>query len=156
MKGNMFDVVAYITQRCHEQGSRGADPGELREELLDAGYHEDDVERALGWLQRLRRNGIWAGDWLGTRAAAHRVLDEQELRKISVEARGFLLQLEHRGILEPALREAVYERALALDVPVIGVDEVRLLVALLFDSRPAADSRVAAAILQDELDLLVH
>lgn len=156
MKGNMFDVVAYITQRCHEQGSRVDDPTELREELLDAGYCEDDVERALGWLQRLRRDGIWSGDWLGARSAAHRVLDEQELRKISVAARGFLLELQNRGVLDPALREAVYERALALDVPVIGLEEMRLLVALLFDSRPAADSRVAAAILEDELDLLVH
>ncbi len=156
MKGRIFDVVAYITQRCHEQGSRVFDPVELRDELLDAGYHEDEVERALGWLARLRRNGVWSGGWLVAPSGAQRVPDAAELLKLSAEARGFLLRLESMGLLEPVMREAVYERALTLDVPVLGVDEVRLLVALLFESRPGGDRRVVSAILEDELELLVH
>jgi Smg protein len=156
MKGRIFDVVAYITQRCHEQGDRVTDPVELRDELLDAGYEEDEVERALVWLDRLGRDGIWSGEWLAAPSAAQRVPDEQEARKISAAARGYLLRLERMGILEPAMREAVYERALALDVPVLEVEEVRLLVALLFESRPATDRRLVAAILEDELELLAH
>ena len=156
MKGSIFDVVAYITQRCHEQGGRVSDPVELRDELLDVGYHEDDVERALGWLARLRRNGVWSGEWLALPAGVQRVPDTAELLKLSAEARGFLLRLESMGILEPAMREAVYERARTLDVPALGVDEVRLLVALLFESRPAGDPRVVSAILEDKLELLIH
>jgi Smg protein len=156
MKGRVFEVVAYITQRCHESGSRVSDPVELRDELLDAGYHEDDVERALGWLARLRRDGAWCGEWLTAPSGAHRVPDQAEQLKLSSSARGFLLRLESMGILEPAMREAVYERALTLDVPVLGTDEVRLLVALLFESRPGGDRRVVSAILENNLDLLVH
>ena len=156
MKGRIFDVVAFITQRCHEQGDRVPDPGELRDELLDAGYEEDEVERALGWLERLRRDGVWSGEWWGVPSSSHRVPDEKESLKLSAEARGYLMRLEHMGILEPEMREAVYARALAVDVPVLGVEEVRLLVALLFESRPATERRVVAAILEDDLDLLTH
>lgn len=156
MKGKIFDVVAYITQRCHEPGSRVSDPVELRDELLDAGYHEDDVERAFGWLARLRRDGVWSGAWLAAPSVAQRVPDEAELEKLSTEARGFLLRLESMGVLEPAMREAVYARAMNVDVPVLGVDEVRLLIALLFEAMPGGDRRVVSAILEDQLGQLVH
>ncbi|GAB4263404.1 MAG: hypothetical protein Kow0092_14310 [Deferrisomatales bacterium] len=156
MNGKVFEVVAYITRRYGADGSSLEDARDLRDELLDAGFEEDHVERALAWLRRLREAGVAPGGWMAPPSAAMRLPNDDEALRIAPEARGYLLRLERSGILDAAMREAVYERAVTLDVPEVGLDEVRVLVALLLKASFAADDRLVEGILEDDLGRLYH
>jgi len=151
----MFEVVAYLARRYGSDGGKAGDPQEVRDELVGVGFEEDDVERALAWLDRLRRAGISPVDG-GELGRATRPPSADEERKLTAAARGFLLRLERAGILDHALREAVYERALKLDEPQLGVDEIRVLVALVLEATPGSDPTLVAAVLAGDLTSLYH
>ena len=154
MKGRLFDVVAYITRRYGTGRVAGEPPEDLREELLDVGFEEDDVERALGWLRRLREHG-WA-PLEEEPGESVRVPTPEEALRLTAEARGFLLRMERSGILDPALRESVYERALGLDVSEVGLEEVRVLTALVLMSRPGTDERLLGYLLEGRVERYYH
>ncbi len=156
MKGRVFDAVAYLTHQYGPSKMVGRDPQELREELLDAGYEEDEVERALAWLRRLARGGVPPGKVMAPAPDALRVATPEEGRKLTAAGRGVLLRLERAGLLDPETREAVYERALTLDVPELGEEEVRVLAALLLRARPGADQDLAERILRGDLEGFYH
>lgn len=155
MKGRMFEVVAYIARRYGPDGSAVEDPWDLRDELLDAGFVEDDVERAFSWMERLRRTGT---PLLPARkpGAALRLPTAEEARKLSAAARGLLLRLERGGIIDEAMREAVYAKALTLEEPELGAEEVRVLVALLLRAAPGSDERLSALVLAGNLEGVYH
>ncbi|MBI5017054.1 MAG: DUF494 family protein [Deltaproteobacteria bacterium] len=134
MKGTMFDVVDYIARRYGAVREAFQDLGSLRDELFDVGFQEEEVERALAWLQRLRAAGAPASPWEEPRRDATRVPSVAETHKITAAARGYVLRLERAGVLDAALREAVYERAAGLEVPAVGLREVRVLVAVLLEA----------------------
>lgn len=156
MKGRVFDAVAYLTRQHGPSKIVGEDPGALREELLDAGYEEDDVERALAWLRGLAQGWVPLRGVMAPPPRSLRLATAEEAHKLTAEARGVLLRLERAGILNPETREAVYHRALALDVPELGEEEVRVLAALLLRSRPGADQVLADHILEGDLEAFYH
>lgn len=156
MKGRVFDVVAYITRNYGLFGCSAEDPSDLRDELLQAGFEEDDVERALTWLRRLRSTRPHPGAPMRAPSQAVRLPTPEEAVKLTAGARGFLLRLERSGILDPAAREAVYERALTLDLAEVGLEEMRVLAALVLEASPSADDHVVASVLENSLDGLYH
>ncbi|WP_025323058.1 DUF494 family protein [Deferrisoma camini] len=155
MRGRLFDVVAYITRRYGTARAAGRDPKEMRDELLDMGFEEDDVERALAWLRRLRERG-GAPPALEEQRTAVRVPAAEEALRVSPAAWGLLLRLERAGVVDPALRELVLERALSLDLPEVGPEELRVLVGLVLLSRPGADEALVQAVLEDRVDEVRH
>ena len=154
MKGRLFEVVAYITRRFGAERGAGRDPEELRDELLDVGFEEEDVDRALAWLRRLRERG--AAPLVKAPPASVRVPTTEEVLRLSPEARGFLLRLERAGILDARLRETVYERATHLDLPCVGLEEVRVLAALALLAQPGADERLVRCVLEGRLEDIYH
>ncbi|MDW7712298.1 MAG: DUF494 family protein [Deferrisomatales bacterium] len=155
MKGRMFEVVAYIAHRYGRTGAAAEDPRELRDELLDAGFEEDDVERGLSWLDRLRGTGTPLLPVQPSGTAVRQPTPEEAL-KLSPDARGLLLRLEAGGIIDGAMREEVYRKALTLDEPELGADEVRVLVALLLRAAPRTDDRLSALVLAGDLAAIYH
>jgi Smg protein len=134
MKGRMFDVVDYIARRYGAVREAFQDMGSLRDELFDVGFQEEEVERALAWLQRLQAARVPASGEAARTREVTRVASAEEERKLTAAARNYLLRLERAGVLDAALREAVYERATGLDVPEVGLREARVLVALLLEA----------------------
>ncbi len=156
MKGRLFEVVAYITRRFGAERGAGRDPEELRDELLDVGFEEEDVDRALAWLRRLRERGAALPVEAEAPPASVRVPTTEEALRLSPEARGFLLRLERAGILDARLRETVYERATHLDLPCVGLEEVRVLAALALLGQPGVDERVVRCVLEGRLEDVYH
>src|SRR3546814_1038347 len=85
----------------------------------------------------------WSSDVGSFRSAAIRRVDGPtrvyfgpELDKLDVECRGFLLVLEQHGILDPAQRELVLDRAMALDQDELDLDDLKWVVLMvLFNQR---------------------
>lgn len=148
MKGRMFDVVDYIARRYGAVREAFQDLGALRDELFDVGFHEEEVERALTWLQRLQSARAPAPWKAACDREATRVASVEEERKLTAAARNYLLRLERAGVLDAVLREAIYERASGLDVPEVGVREVRVLVALLLEASSRRTMGMAGGMLR--------
>lgn len=154
MKGRMFDVVVYLARRYGV--GRFEDDGDLRQELMDAGFEEDDVERGLSWLRALERDRLPVRSWGEIAGPTNRSATPEEALRVSPAARGFLLRLERGGILDSSMREAVYERALGLDVPEVGLEEARVLAALVLKASPAADDDLVTRVLEGDLESVYH
>lgn len=114
MKENVLDVLLYIFENF-PQGPlpQHRDPVNLREQLEDVGFPQEEIEHAFNWLEGLsHRRGTLGDESLSTDAI--RLYALGEALQIPTECRGFLLRLEQLGILGPETRETIIDRALAL------------------------------------------
>ena len=107
MKESVLDVLMYLFESYVESHDE-PEPNrhELKQELGRAGFHDLEIERALDWLDGLNTSG--AGN--APKNTAFRVFDVAEQERLDATSRGYLLQLEQIGILQPAQRELVIDR----------------------------------------------
>jgi Smg protein len=68
-----------------------------------------------------------------------RVFADGELSRLSADCRAFLMLLDRQHVLTSEQRELVIERALALDVDEIGVEQLKWVVLLVLSSQPGQE-----------------
>ena len=68
-----------------------------------------------------------------------RIFTEEELARLPVDCRGYLLALERSGILSSQQREIVIERLLALDAAELDVDQLKWVVLMVLSSQPGEE-----------------
>jgi len=138
MYESMVDVLIYLYENYMDgEGEAPADQDALEDELSQAGFGNDEIGKALRWLDELAAGA--QAPYPEHRVGSIRIYTEDECAKLDREARGFLLFLEQGGILDPVSRELVVERALAIDHPAVGVDELKWVVLLVLMSRPGQE-----------------
>lgn len=108
----------------------------IRTELMEAGFEQLEVVKAFNWLESLSVQSA-----MSSTSATFRIFSDQEQRKLDIDCRNLLLFLEHSGILSPANRELVIDRAMALADQDITLDELKWIVLMVLLSR--ADDAVA-------------
>jgi Smg protein len=125
MNHSVLDVLMYLFETFSEQGhDEATDHGVLRRELLQAGFGEPEVDRALTWLEDLNHDP--ERPFPATPAERSvRIFNSLELARLDTECRGYLMYLEHIGILSPLNREIVIERLMALGAGEIDVEQVK-------------------------------
>lgn len=125
MNHSVLDVLMYLFETFSEQEhDEATDHGVLRQELLQAGFGEPEVDRALNWLDDLNRDP----DHPFPSAPADRsvrIFNAVELGRLDADCRGYLIYLEHVGILSPLQREVVIDRLMALGAGEIDVEQVK-------------------------------
>lgn len=136
MKENVLDVLMYLFQNYMEgEFEKEPDRESLQVELLEAGFPLPEVHKAFDWLDDL---GAHTGD-PETRIQAHRSIrlySEPEIEKLDTECRGFLMFLEHSGILIPTTRELVLDRVMALETPEIDVEQLKWIIMMVLFNQP--------------------
>ncbi len=143
MSESVLDVLMYLFENFSEQEPEaGPDQVILREELLQAGFGEFEVDRALGWLEELTAGG---GQPFANPPAApsFRLFNGQELARLDAECRGYVIYLEQIGILSPVHRELVLDRLMALEAEDIGVEQVKWVVLMVLFSQPGQEAAFA-------------
>jgi Smg protein len=141
MKESVLDVLMYLFEsyvESHDQPEPSR--SELKIELGRAGFHDREIERALDWLDGLNATGVASGASYGT---ALRVFDAAEQERLDAASRGYLLQLEQIGILQPSQRELVIDRLLALDSEEIDVEQTKWVVMMVLFSQPGQQDAFA-------------
>ncbi len=143
MNETVVDVLIYLYENYMDgEVQPPADQGELQEELMQAGFHKEEIDKAFRWLDDLAAKA-------GTPALLNygkpsiRIYSAQESLKLDADARGFLLFLEQNEILNPLARELVIERAVALETSFITVDELKWIVLLVLMSQPGQENAFA-------------
>ena len=143
MNETVLDVLMYLFESFSEQEYEHApDQMVLREELLQAGFGEPEVDRALDWLEELASND--ATPFANKPAQRSvRMFSAQELARLDTECRGYVVYLEQVGILSPVQREVVLDRLMALETPDIDVDQVKWVVLMVLFSQPGQEAAFA-------------
>ena len=144
MKESILDVLLYLFE--HYFTNEDVDPGvrdrdSLQKDLLQAGFSPAEINRAFDWLEALD-NGR-PGDRPVRIGGPTRIFHGPELDKPDVEARGFLVYLEHHGILDADQRELVLDRAMALDQDEIDLDDLKWVVLMVLFNQPGAEAAYA-------------
>ncbi|MFB0955172.1 MAG: DUF494 family protein, partial [Aeromonadaceae bacterium] len=123
----MFDVLMYLFETyVQSDADLMVDQDELAEELGRAGFHQDEIYKALTWLEHLAvlhdednaERPVYA-------TGSFRIYSAPEMDKLGVECRGFLLFLEQIGVLNCETREIVIERLMELDNSEIELDDLK-------------------------------
>jgi Smg protein len=131
----VLDVLMYLFETfSEEEHDHETDHGVLRQELLRAGFAAPEVDRALTWLEDLNRDP----DRPSPAAPADRsvrIFSAVELARLDAGCRGYLMYLEHIGILSPLNRELVIDRLMALGPGEIDVEQVKWVVLMVLFSQ---------------------
>jgi Smg protein len=136
MKENVVDVLIYLFQNYMDTDEENTpDPDSLRDELLEAGFPNKEVSRAFEWLESLSEHQPIG--MLST--PSFRVYSVPEKSRLDTECRGFLMFLEHTGILSSTSRELVIDRVMALHDDPITLENLKWVVLMILFSQPSEE-----------------
>lgn len=125
MNHSVLDVLMYLFETYSQQEhDEATDHSVLRQELLKAGFGEPVVDRALTWLEDLNSDPDRPFPAPPAERSV-RLFSSIELQRLDTECRGYLMYLEHAGILTPLTREIVIDRLMALGAGEIDVEQVK-------------------------------
>ena len=139
----MFDVLMYLFETyIHADVDTMVDQDELADELTQAGFHKEEILKALAWLERLAelQEAEETPIWARSAPDSFRIYTPEELYKIDAEGRGFLLFLEQIKVLNAETREIVIDRLMELDAPVIELDDLKWVVLMVLFNVPGSES----------------
>lgn len=153
----MFDILVYLFETYYTpQACPKAEV--LAHKLAAIGFEDEEINEALSWLHGLSES---AAMHQPLNAQHHtdsiRVYTDHELQALGHEAAGFIRFLENSGVLPPALREVLIERAQAIDespIPLAKIKIVALMV--LWNHEAEIDHLIFEELLTDDEDRLSH
>ncbi|HSI22329.1 MAG TPA: DUF494 domain-containing protein [Methylophilaceae bacterium] len=122
----MFEVLVYLFENYFEANIH-PDQHTLAKELSAAGFEDADIHGAFDWFNALEAMSQEETQANIASRGILRIYSEIETKKISSESLGFLMFLEQAGVLNPAQRELVIDRAMALP-EAISLEETKWIV----------------------------
>lgn len=146
MNESVLDVLMYLFEHTmDEESDEEPDRAELERHLVEAGFARPEIDRALGWLDRLMSEAPLTSR--GGDSAAQRIYAPEERKRLDTEAHGFLLHLEQNGLLTAGTRELVLDRVMELDAEEIDLDQLRWVVLMVLFNQP--DDAIAYSRLEE-------
>jgi len=144
----MFDVLVYLYEN-YTALSACPDARALTRRLADAGFEDDEIADAIGWLHGLASVTLSSLAPLRPEATAFRIYTPQEYSLLGARAIGFIATLDRGGQLSPEQREIVIERACALAEAPIELERLKIIVLMVLWSQSVD---VDLLLLQELLD----
>ncbi len=141
MKENILDVLMYLFENyLDEEESVNPDRDTLKLELEEAGFPKGEVEKALAWLEDLAELRNRQPEWSLSNNHSIRIFTAQEIKKIDVGARGFLIFLENIGVLDHGTRETAIDRIMALETNEIDIEHIKWVVLMVLFNQPGLEA----------------
>ncbi|HEX5768682.1 MAG TPA: DUF494 domain-containing protein, partial [Burkholderiales bacterium] len=139
----MYEILVFLFENC-QQAELAYDRERVAKKLSAAGFEDSDITEALHWLAGMALTPCRAGKPLPDAHSSFRAYAPRELAKLDAECRGFLLTLEHCGVLSAETRELVLERALAASGNTLNLEQLKLVVLMVLWNRQTPTSRLVA------------
>ena len=141
----MFDILMYLFENyVHSEMEMMVDEDELTKELTRAGFHQSEILKALSWLEHLAELQESDKPYLRNHdQTSFRIYTEEEMSKLDVECRGFLMFLEHIQVLSVVTREMVIDRVMELDEPTLVLDDLKWVILMVLFNAPGNESAYA-------------
>jgi len=139
----MFDILMYLFETYIQSDAEVmVDHDLLTDELTSAGFHQDEIYKALNWLEKLvALQDTDAYPYL-TRLASRsfRIYTDDEMKFLDSESRGFLLFLEQVNVLDFTTREMVIDRVMELDTKFFSMDDLKWVVLMVLFNAPGQEN----------------
>ena len=146
----MIDILVYLFENYLPDAY--PEPDVLARKLSAAGFEEEEITEALSWLDGLERNETVVVK-VRDQGLGARIYHEDEQTRLPVECRGCIEFLEQAGTLDPALREVVIERALALSDNLVPLPKLKVIVlVVLWRRQQEFDALILEELLSGEDD----
>lgn len=139
----MFDILMYLFENyIHSEAEVMVDHDLLTDELTRAGFHQDEIYKALSWLEKLAAlQNSDAYPYLTRRPSTSiRIYTAEEIKFLDVECRGFLMFLEQVNVLDFSTREMVIDRVMELDTKDFNIDDLKWVVLMVLFNVPGKES----------------
>lgn len=130
----MFEVLAFVYEN-YDPGESCPEPAHLQRKLSAVGFESDEIGEALVWLQGLDGAAQVSEQtpWLiAPQASSMRVFARHEQAHLGVAAMGFLGFMERAGTMSADIRERVIERAMAAPGGPVSLDDLKLMVLMVY------------------------
>jgi len=159
MKESVFDILMYLFDNYFEDYyEMNTDQESLKFELVQAGFGDVQVDKAFNWLDglTLQKDFIQTGTMAANRTL--RLFTEAETEKLDTECRGFILFLEHSGVLDAVDREVVIDRLMALESNDISLQQLKWVVLMVLLNQPGKEAAFTwmEDIVLDDVNTLLH
>ena len=134
----MFEVLVFVYEN-YWRGDACPELHQLERKLSAHGFEPDEIHEALVWLDGLNaaaQNILPAApsqaEWAPQPSdASMRVFSVAEQDRLGADCLGFISFLEGAGVLPPALREIVVDRAMASGEPV-PLEALKIIVLMVY------------------------
>ena len=150
----MFEVLVYLYEN-YWRPDACPDHAQLTRKLASAGFESDEIEEALSWLDGLASAAqSCVADQSPSSLRVYSAAENEHLGEASI---GFVSFLESAGVLRPAMREMVIDRATAINGGPIDVEDLKVIVLMVFWSLgEEPDALILDELFVDEQDRIVH
>lgn len=136
----MFEVLVFVYEN-YWRGDACPELQQLGRKLSAHGFEPDEIQQALVWLDGLhvaaQGTQLEGPQDTGATAASQsrhsmRVYSVAEQDHLGAQSLGFISFLESAGVLEPALREIVVDRAMAAPGGPVSLDALKIIVLMVY------------------------
>ena len=158
----MFDILIYLFENyVHSEAEVMVDHDLLTDELTRAGFHQDEIYKALKWIEKLAAlQNVDNYPFVSrTVSKSVRVYTNDEMLLLDAECRGFIMFLEQINVLDFTTRELVIDRVMELDTVNFCLDDLKwVILMVLFNvpGREAAYSQMEDLLFDERPDGPLH
>ena len=142
MKENVFDVLMYLFENYMDEDAEfHPDQETLTTELTEAGFPAaKSARRSTG--SKGCRPCARAPRVCRCPAAVRRcaITFRRKWKSSTRSVRGFLLYMEQSGVLDSTMRELVIDRAMALEVEEIAIDQLKWIMLMVLFNHPGSEN----------------
>ena len=150
----MFDVLVYLYEH-YWRPEAFPEAGMLARKLSAVGFEAEEISEALAWLKGL--HAMSADLPVEQSISSVRVFSAAELDHLGVRALGFLQFLVSAGVLSPTQREIVLDRVMAVPGDPIDLEDLKVIVLMLFWSLgKEPDALILDELFVEEDERLIH
>ena len=150
----MFDVLVYLYEN-YWRPDACPDHQQLSRKLSAVGFESDEIQDALRWLDGLATSAD--GRVAEQRAESVRVYSDAERDLLGEDSIAFISFLESAGVLPPRMREMVIDRATAAGVGPLDLDDLKVIVLMVFWSLgEEPDALILDELFVDPEDRVIH
>ncbi len=138
----MFDILMYLFENyVHSEVEVVVNHDELTDELTRAGFHRQEIHKALAWLERLTdlQDTEAVPFQNSTLNSATRIYAAEEIARLDQSCRGFIMYLENLGVLDFSIREMVIDRVMELDTQQFTLDDLKWVVLMVLFNVPGQE-----------------
>lgn len=159
MKETVLDVLMYIFDNYIEDDLEiFPDQESLKSQLMDAGFRDQQIDKAFIWLEGLATYKERADSIYLSEIPSLRLFSDQELDRLDADCRGFLLYLEQAKVLNAHERELVIDRIMALESDDIDLQQLKWVVLMVLFNQPDKEAAITwmEDIVMDDINANLH
>ena len=160
----MFEVLVFVYEN-YWRGDACPELQQLGRKLSAVGFESDDIQQALQWLAglNLASHSTELIDISQSAPEAHtesahslRIYSVAEQDHLGAECLGFVNFLESAGVLSAHMREIVMDRAMAVPGQPVSLDDLKIIVLMVYWSVGLEPDALVLDELCDDHDRVAH